>query len=377
MRVAATKKLSRALHNYLAPSSSLSLSLTTTSSPSPTIARRTLTTPRQSQPLIQSLLVSPWSATQLRGAKYRGSDVKPGNVIERKGKIYQVVKAQHTVQGRGGACIQVELRDVDSGNKVNERLRTDEAVEKVFVEEKPYKYLYTEDDFVVLTDPKTYDQLDVPKDLFGEAAVYLKELGFRMLLDKTLLINCPIVHAIRAPCFVMMSWIFCLPLHVRVKVRTVLKAKYMRRYKELLVTGSIKSIDDMTVTVQLYDGKPMSASVPQRVTCEVVEAQVPMKGIAATPHYKKVLLDNGLSVQVPAHVLAGDQVVINTLDNSYITRNVNFSLLGHTAANESSRALKWSRSNGTIRFQIKSRVALLITIIVPCLVMADQEDRLA
>ncbi|KAF7120414.1 hypothetical protein RHSIM_Rhsim13G0232600 [Rhododendron simsii] len=99
----------------------------------------------------------------------------------------------------------------------------------------------------------------------------------------------------------------------------VLKAKYMRRYKELLVTGSIKSIDDMTVTVQLYDGKPMSASVPQRVTCEVVEAQVPMKGIAATPHYKKVLLDNGLSVQVPAHVLAGDQVVINTLDNSYIT----------------------------------------------------------
>lgn len=254
MRVAATKKLSGARrtllhhHHYLAPSSS-----TSSSSPSLIVASRTLATcPRQPQPLIQSLLASPWSATQLRGAKYRGSDVKPGNVIERKGKIYQVVKAQHTVQGRGGACIQVELRDVDSGNKVNERLRTDEAVEKVFVEEKHYKYLYTEDDFVVLTDPKTYDQLDVPKDLFGETAVYLK--------------------------------------------------------------------DDMTVSVQLYDGKPMSASVPQRVTCEVVEAQVPMKGIAATPHYKKVLLDNGLSVQVPAHVVAGDQVVINTSDNSYITR---------------------------------------------------------
>lgn len=75
MRVAATKKFSRALHNYLAPSSSQSRLLTTTSSSSPTIARRTLTTPRQSQPLIQSLLASPWSATQLRGAKYRGSDV--------------------------------------------------------------------------------------------------------------------------------------------------------------------------------------------------------------------------------------------------------------------------------------------------------------
>ncbi|KAG5517752.1 hypothetical protein RHGRI_038212 [Rhododendron griersonianum] len=322
MRVAATKKLSRALHNYLAPSSSQSRLLTTTSSSSPTIARRTLTTPRQSQPLIQSLLASPWSATQLRGAKYRGSDVKPGNVIERKGKIYQVVKAQHTVQGRGGACIQVELRDVDSGNKVNERLRTDEAVEKVFVEEKPYKYLYTEDDFVVLTDPKTYDQLDVPKDLFGEAAVYLKGLVLNIL---------------------------------------VLKAKYMRRYKELLVTGSIKSIDDMTVTVQLYDGKPMSASVPQRVTCEVVEAQVPMKGIAATPHYKKVLLDNGLSVQ-----LHGEFGEILRILHSLRTESVR-SRVGCTR----------SRSNGIIRFQIKSRVALLITIIVPCLVMADQEDRLA
>ncbi|CAL5354269.1 unnamed protein product [Camellia sinensis] len=78
----------------------------------------------------------------------------------------------------------------------------------------------------------------------------------------------------------------------------------------------------------LYDERPMSASVPQRVTCKVVEAQVPMKGIAATPHYKKVLLDNGLTVQkefqgltsVPAHVLAGDQIVVNTSDNSYITR---------------------------------------------------------
>ncbi|KAI7982212.1 Elongation factor P [Camellia lanceoleosa] len=254
-----SKQVSRALYSIVATSPSSFAISSSSSSSSCSLIARALTTWRRSHPLIQSphhafgaVLESPWSATQLRGAKFRGSDVKPGNVIERKGKIYQVVKAQHTVQGRGGACIQVELRDIDSGNKINERLRTDEAIEKVFVEEKPYTYLYTEDNFVVLAEPKTYDQLDVPKDLFGEAAVYLK--------------------------------------------------------------------DNMTVTVQLYDERPMSASVPQRVTCKVVEAQVPMKGIAATPHYKKVLLDNGLTVQVPAHVLAGDQIVINTFDNSYITR---------------------------------------------------------
>ncbi|KAM7523063.1 hypothetical protein LguiA_012965 [Lonicera macranthoides] len=181
-------------------------------------------------------------------------EVRPGNVIERKGRKYQVVKSQHTCQGRGGALIQVELRDIDSGNKVNERLRTDETVERVFVEEKHFTYLYTDDETesVVLMEPNTYAQLDVPKQLFGESLAYLK--------------------------------------------------------------------DDMKVIVELYDDRPMSASVPKRVTCTVAEAQVPMKGIAATPHYKKALLDNGLTVQVPAHVVAGDNVIINTIENSYISR---------------------------------------------------------
>uniref|UniRef100_A0A5B7CA45 Elongation factor P n=1 Tax=Davidia involucrata TaxID=16924 RepID=A0A5B7CA45_DAVIN len=250
------KRFSRAL--YLAATSSSS-SPSSSFRPHASLISRTLTTCQRSQPLINSsdhasrgVLAAPWSATQHRCVKIRGSDVKPGQVVERKGKIYQVLKAQHNQQGRGGAVIQVELRDVDSGNKTNERIRTEEAVERVFVEEKSYKYLYTDDDVVVLMEPNTFEQLDVPKDMFGEAAVYLK--------------------------------------------------------------------DDMRVIVQLYDERPMSASVPQRVTCKVVEAQAPMKGIAATPHYKKVLLDNGLTVQVPPFILTGDEIVINTTDNSYMTR---------------------------------------------------------
>ncbi|XP_074331607.1 uncharacterized protein LOC141668573 [Apium graveolens] len=199
------------------------------------------------------ILSNPWSATQLR-PKFCGSDVRPGNVIERKGKVYQVVKMMHRTPGKGGALIQVELRDVDSGNKVNERLRTDEAVERVYVEQKRYTYLYTDEetDSVVLMEPKTYDQVEVPKALFGGALAYLK--------------------------------------------------------------------DDMSVTVELYDDKPMSASVPPRVTCTVVETQAPVKGIGATPHTKKALLDNGLTIQVPAHILTGDQLLIDTTDNSYMSR---------------------------------------------------------
>ncbi|KAM0937589.1 putative ribosomal protein L2, domain 2 [Dioscorea sansibarensis] len=194
--------------------------------------------------LCRPTLASPWSAIQRRGAKVMGSDVRFGNVIQRK--------AQHTQHGRGGASIQVELRDVDNGNKITERFRTDEAIERVFVEEKSFTFLYQEGDSVTLMEATTFDQIEVPKELFGKAAGYLK--------------------------------------------------------------------DDMKVTVQYYDGKPMSASVPQRVTCTVVDAQPNTKGLTAAPQYKRVLLDNGLTVLAPPFIAAGDEIVVNTTDDTYMTR---------------------------------------------------------
>ncbi|KAJ4971290.1 hypothetical protein NE237_004389 [Protea cynaroides] len=207
-------------------------------------------TPERLLPL--GFLGTPWAAVQNRGAKVLGTDVRPGNVVQRKDRVYQVLKAQHTQHGRGGATIQVELRDVDSGNKIIERFRTDEAIERVFVEDKSFTFLYTEGDSIMLMEPNTFEQIEVHKDLFGKAAAYLK--------------------------------------------------------------------DEMKVSLQLYDGKPMSASVPTRITCTVAEAQDPMKGLTATPQYKKVLLDNGLTVQAPSFIRSGDQIVMNTIENTYITR---------------------------------------------------------
>ncbi|KAL9263530.1 Elongation factor P-like protein [Drosera capensis] len=211
-----------------------------------------LTNSSNSSSLSKGLLASPWSVFQQRGSKVLGSEVRPGNVIHRKGRVYQVLKAQHTQHGRGGASIQVELRDVDGGNKVTEKFRTDEAIERVYVEEKSFTYLYTEGDTVVLMDSDSYEQVEVPKELFGKSAVYLK--------------------------------------------------------------------DDMKVTVQYYDERLMSASVPQRVTCTVMEAQTPMKGLSATQQYKRVVLDNGLTVLAPPFIVIGDAIVINTADDSYMTR---------------------------------------------------------
>ncbi|EOA18350.1 hypothetical protein CARUB_v10006870mg, partial [Capsella rubella] len=113
-------------------------------------------------------LYSPWSTVQRRGVKVNAIQLRPGNVIER-------TEAEHKQQGRGGASIQVELRDVDSGNKLNLRFGSEESVEKVFVEEKSFTCLYTEGDTAFLIEPNTFEQVEVPLDIFGKAAVYLKE----------------------------------------------------------------------------------------------------------------------------------------------------------------------------------------------------------
>ncbi|KAJ3705477.1 hypothetical protein LUZ61_009182 [Rhynchospora tenuis] len=212
----------------------------------------TLTRQTTCGPHCHATFSAPWAATQSRGAKTLGSDVRLGNVILRKGRIYQVIKAQHSHQGRGGATIQVELRDVDTGNKTVERFRTDEAIEKVFVEDKTFTFLYKEGGSIMLMEPETFEQLEVSEELFGKAASYLKE--------------------------------------------------------------------DMAVTLQYYDGRPMSASVPTRVTCTVVEAQAHTKGQTVAPQYKRVVVDNGLTIMAPSFVEAGDHIVVNTMDDSYITR---------------------------------------------------------
>ncbi|XP_020679467.1 uncharacterized protein LOC110097437 [Dendrobium catenatum] len=98
----ASRRVFRAFH-----SSGFSLS-TISSSSIATLAQGSTEPlrPAASSPLLRTLAV-PWAAIQRRGAKVLGSDVRIGNVIQRKGRTYQVLKAQHTQHGRGGATIQL------------------------------------------------------------------------------------------------------------------------------------------------------------------------------------------------------------------------------------------------------------------------------
>ena len=114
--------------------------------------------------------------------KISGVDIRPGNIIEYEGGIWRAVKIQHTQPGKGGAYMQVELKNLIDGRKTNIRFRSAETVERVRLDTKDYQYLYHDRDMLVFMDKDTYEQVSLPEDLVGEAAAFLQD-GMEVKLD--------------------------------------------------------------------------------------------------------------------------------------------------------------------------------------------------
>jgi elongation factor P len=103
------------------------------------------------------------------------SSIRKGNVIEQDGKLYVVVSAENIHPGKGTPVSQIEMRRISDGVKVSERYKTTDQVEKATVEERNFTYLYEDGDGFHFMNPETYDQVQLSKDLVGDAAAYLQE----------------------------------------------------------------------------------------------------------------------------------------------------------------------------------------------------------
>ena len=103
------------------------------------------------------------------------NEIRPGNVLEHKDRLWFVVKTEHVKPGKGPAYQQVELKSVEGNTKLNERFRAADTVERVRLDEKPYQFLYEEGDLLNLMDQESYEQVSVDKGLLGDGAVFLQE----------------------------------------------------------------------------------------------------------------------------------------------------------------------------------------------------------
>ena len=184
--------------------------------------------------------------------KIQANTIRPGNVIEHNGKVWSVAKIQIITPGKGGAFIQVEMRDMKSGSKTNERFRTQETVEKLQANEQECQYLFAEGDMLTLMDNESFEQFNVPKEMVGESLPFL--------------------------------------------------------------------IENMPVTVDTIEGQPVAVRIPETVTMRITEADPVVKGQTAASSYKPAMLENGIRVLVPPFIAAGERIIVDTNEITYIRR---------------------------------------------------------
>jgi len=97
-------------------------------------------------------------------------------------------------------------------------------------------------------------------------------------------------------------------------------------YDQLLVPKDIVGSaapylqENMTIKLSLHEGNPVSVTLPQRVTLEVIETEPVTKGQTASSSYKPAILSNGVRTGVPPHIGVGTRIVVMTEDGSYVER---------------------------------------------------------
>ena len=96
-------------------------------------------------------------------------------LIEYKDDLWQVLKTQHVKPGKGGAFAQVEMKSVNKNTKLNERFRSSESVEKASLDEIKFNYLYEDDADYYFIEPKSYEQINIKKEIVGEKGKMLTE----------------------------------------------------------------------------------------------------------------------------------------------------------------------------------------------------------
>ncbi|SMF32935.1 elongation factor P [Tistlia consotensis] len=126
--------------------------------------------------------------------KINGNAIRPGNLIEHNGRLWRAVKIQHVKPGKGGAFLQVELKDVRDGTKLNERFRAADTVERARMDEVQYQFLFAEGDLLTFMNNETYEQITVAADLVGEPLPFLREgmtVTMEMYEDEPISVSLP------------------------------------------------------------------------------------------------------------------------------------------------------------------------------------------
>jgi len=184
--------------------------------------------------------------------KINAGEIRVGMLLEYKNDLWQVLKTQHVKPGKGGAFAQVEMKSLNKNTKLNERFRSSETVEKASLEEATFNFLYSDEANYFFMDPKTFEQIEVKREIVGDKGKLLTE--------------------------------------------------------------------NLQVSVSFYNENPLSIELPNQVHCKIETTDAALKGQTVSSSYKPATLDNGLNIQVPPFIEAGDEIVVDTRNLEYIKK---------------------------------------------------------
>ena len=184
--------------------------------------------------------------------KINAGEIRVGMLLEYKNDLWQVLKTQHVKPGKGGAFAQVEMKSVNKSTKLNERFRSSETVEKASLEETNYNFLYEDGDIYFFMEPKSFEQIEIKKDVIGEKGKLLTE--------------------------------------------------------------------NLEVTISFYNESPISVDLPKQIKCKIKTTDAALKGQTVSSSYKPAILNNGLNIQVPPFIEAGDEIIVDTRNLEYVKK---------------------------------------------------------
>ena len=78
--------------------------------------------------------------------------------------------------------------------------------------------------------------------------------------------------------------------------------------------------ENLEVSISFYDEAPISVDLPNQINCKIDTTDVALKGQTVSSSYKPAILDNGLNIQVPPFIEAGDEVIVDTRNLEYIKK---------------------------------------------------------
>jgi len=102
-------------------------------------------------------------------------DVNIGTVIRYNNELCLITEWQHRTPGNLRAFYQAKMRNLMNGKQTENRFRSGEEVVLVRVEYKMMQFIYSENDFIVVMDNETYEQIHIPAKTLGEGLKFLKE----------------------------------------------------------------------------------------------------------------------------------------------------------------------------------------------------------